>query len=222
MEKDRVSPGTWQERKEKIKHRWARPFIWPEWVLEWTVYRLRTWAFLDLLDLVARFTIIVAVIFYFVEADDRRKQKHYQAWQVINSAQGKGGSGGRIEALEELKREQVSLAGVDLSKGWFLEIDLQNANLQNANLQNAKFWGGDLRFADLSGADLSGADLRFADLRGADLKFADLQNAKLWGARNLTTEQLSKVYTLYEAELDSELMEQIKKNYPHLLEKPGD
>lgn len=222
MEKDGVSPGTWQERKEKIKHRWARPFIWPEWALDWTVYRLRTWAFLDLLDLVARFTIIFAVIFYFVEADDRRKQKHYQAWQVINSAQGKGGSGGRIQALEELKREQVSLAGVDLSKGWFLEIDLQNANLQSANLQSAKFWGGDLRFADLSGADLSGADLRFADLRGADLKFANLQNAKFWGARNLTIEQLSKVYTLYEAELDSELMEQIKKNYPHLLEKPGD
>lgn len=180
MEKDRVSPGTWQERKEKIKHRWARPFIWPEWVLEWTVYRLRTWAFLDLLDLVARFTIIFAVIFYFVEADDRRKQKHYQAWQVINSAQGKGGSGGRIQALEELKREQVSLAGVDLSKGWFLGIDLQSANLQSANLQNAKFWG----------------------------------------ARDLTIEQLSKVYTLYEAELDSELMEQIKKNYPYLLEEP--
>ena len=215
MEKDRVSPGTWQERKEKIKHRWARPFIWPEWALDWTVYRLRTWAFLDLLDLVARFTIIFAVIFYFVEADDRRKQKHYQAWQVINSAQGKGGSGGRIQALEELKREQVSLAGVDLSKGWFLEIDLQSANLQSA-----KFWGGDLRFADFSGADLSGADLRFADLRGADLKFANLQNAKFWGARNLTIEQLSKVYTLYEAELDSELMEQIKKNYSHLLEEP--
>lgn len=69
-------------------------------------------------------------------------------------------------------------------------------------------------------ADLSGADLRFADLRGADLKFADLQNAKFWGARDLTIEQLSKVYTLYEAELDSELMEQIKKNYPHLLEEP--
>jgi len=30
------------------------------------------------------------------------KQKHYQAWQVINSAQAKGGSGGRIDALEEL------------------------------------------------------------------------------------------------------------------------
>ena len=62
--------------------------------------------------------------------------------------------------------------------------------------------------------------MRFADLSGADLKFADLQNAKFWGARDLTIEQLSKVYTLYEAELDSELMEQIKKNYPHLLEEP--
>jgi len=33
-------------------------------------------------------------------------------------------------------------------------------------------------------------------------------------------EQLSKVKTLYEANLDSELMEQMKKKYPHLLENP--
>ncbi len=39
----------------------------------------------------------MAVIFYFSESGDRLKQKHYQAWQVINTAQGKGGSGGRIE-----------------------------------------------------------------------------------------------------------------------------
>ena len=218
MEEDRVSPGTWLKRKEKIKHRWARPLIWPEWVMEWIVYWLHRWALLDFLNLVARFAIIFAVIFYFAGADDRRKQKHYQAWQVINSAQGRGGSGGRIEALEELNREQVSLCGVDLSKGWFLGIDLQFADLIFANLQNAKFRGADLRFADLSGADLRGVDLRFADLRDADLKFANAQNANFWGAKNLTIDQLSKVETLYEAELDPELMEKIKKNYPHLLE----
>ena len=39
-------------------------------------------------------------------------------------------------------------------------------------------------------------------------------------SRNLTIEQLSKVKTLYEAELDSTLLQQIKKEYSHLLERP--
>ena len=37
-----------------------------------------------------------------------RKDANYQAWQVINSAQGKGGSGGRIDALADLVRNDVS------------------------------------------------------------------------------------------------------------------
>ena len=49
------------------------------------------------------------------ESKDRIKQKHYQAWQVINSAQGKGGSSGRIDALEELHQDGVLLVGVDVS-----------------------------------------------------------------------------------------------------------
>ena len=43
-----------------------------------------------------------------------RKSANYEAWQVINSAQGKGGSGGRIDALHELASNGVSLAGVCL------------------------------------------------------------------------------------------------------------
>lgn len=38
--------------------------------------------------------------------------------------------------------------------------------------------------------------------------------------RNLTLEQVSQVETLYETKLDSKLLRQIKKKYPHLLEKP--
>jgi len=38
----------------------------------------------------------------------------------------------------------------------------------------------------------------------------------------ISTEQLSKVKTLYEATVDPEFMKQIKGKYPHLLEKPQD
>jgi hypothetical protein len=37
---------------------------------------------------------------------------------------------------------------------------------------------------------------------------------------NLSVEQLSKAATLYEAELEPDLMKEIEKNYPHLSEMP--
>jgi hypothetical protein len=47
-----------------------------------------------------------------------------------------------------------------------------------------------------------------------------LWGANLEGAKNLTVEQLSTVKTLYDAHLDPPLLEQIRRRYPHLLEKP--
>ena len=63
-------------------------------------------------------------------------------------------------------------------------------------------------------------NLKGADLRGVNLKRADLGRANLRGAKGLTLEQLSKVKTLYRAELDQELEKHIKEKNPHLLEKP--
>ena len=74
------------------------------------------------------------MIFYFTEAGDRKKQKHYQAWQVINTAQGKGGSGGRIEALQELNQDHVPLVGVDASEASLQGLRLHKANLLRCNL----------------------------------------------------------------------------------------
>src|SRR5262245_44519680 len=49
-------------------------------------------------------------------AEQSRIDSIYQAWQVVNSAQGKGGSGGRIEALRDLLGNDVSLAGINLTE----------------------------------------------------------------------------------------------------------
>ncbi|MDP7494768.1 MAG: hypothetical protein QGG26_17510, partial [Candidatus Undinarchaeales archaeon] len=52
-----------------------------------------------------------------------------------------------------------------------------------------------------------------------DLSQADLSGANLSEVIGLNIEQLSKVKTLYEAELDPEL-DQVEDEYPHLLEEP--
>ena len=97
--KRRVRPEPWSRHRERAKHRWLVPFIAIEWVWAWLAYWLSGWAFLEVLEYFGTLSVLLAVVSYFSESKDRIKQKHYQAWQVINSAQGKGGSGGRIDAL---------------------------------------------------------------------------------------------------------------------------
>ena len=158
------------------------PFWGIEWALDWAAFVLSRWTLLDVLEYLEGFSVLIAVIFYFSESGDRLKQKQYQAWQVINTAQGKGGSGGRIEALQELNRDGVPLVGVDVSGAF-----LQNAHLEKARLLRSNFSAADLRdanfnFADFSDADLRTANFRQSRLQGAGFQRADLQDADLTGA----------------------------------------
>src|SRR5208283_5222107 len=136
-----------------------------EWVFEWMAYALSHWSFLEVLEYLGSFSVLIAVIFYFSESGDRLKQKHYQAWQVINTAQHMGGSGGRIEALTELNVDGVSLVGVDLSSAFLQGIDLHGAHLSRAD-----FTAADLRNSNLESADLSYAALNRANFRQSNLR----------------------------------------------------
>ena len=122
-----------------------------------------------------------------VSAALARKAANYQAWQVVNTAQGKGGSGGRVDALQDLAGNGVSLAGVRLDEAWLEGLRLEGASLpraslRNAILQGAKLRGANLQGADLTGANLTGADLRDAVLKGAEVSGAVLATAELEGA----------------------------------------
>jgi len=180
--------SSWRERRQSIKQKWKMPLGYVEWRCEQFSYFLGRWALLDICGHIGRFgvlvSIIVGVCVYVMEADERRieaenqrKAKHYQAWQVINTAQGKPGSGGRIDALQDLNEDGVYLAGADISNAW-----LEGLNLENALLFTANFSGAMLLDAKLSGAILSFADFSRAELMRADLSGAHLSNANLSGA----------------------------------------
>ena len=64
--------------------------------------------------------------------------------------------------------------------------------------------------ANLEGVDFLSTFLEETDFRGANLK----------GVKNLSIEQLQGVKTLFQAKLDSELMEQVKAKNPNLLKEP--
>ncbi|MBV9072838.1 MAG: pentapeptide repeat-containing protein [Acidobacteria bacterium] len=198
----RERPLPWSERKRTVPA-WTLPFFAVESVWEWLAFALSRWSFLEVLEYMGSLSILVAVFFYFHDADNRVKQRHYQAWQVINTAQGKGGSGGRIEALQELNNDGVPLVGVDVS-GAFLQgvhlgkarllrsdfsaadvrnSDFKSADLQDSNLRSANFRQADFRLASLLRAQIDDADLRGADLSGADLSGTVLDNTDLCYSR---------------------------------------
>jgi Pentapeptide repeats (8 copies) len=211
----RERPAPWAIRKPGGKRKWLTPFIAFEWMWDWVAFALSRWSFLEVLEYLGTFSVLIAVIFYFSESGDRVKQRHYQAWQVINTAQGKGGSGGRIEALQELSADKVPLVGVDVSSAFLQGLNLQGANLMRsdfsaadvrsgnftavnftlANLNSANFRGAmldranftqaDLRNADLTGSSLAGADLSGATLEDADLRLANVQNVKWQGLKSV-------------------------------------
>jgi hypothetical protein len=168
------------------------PFVKLERGWEWLAYFLSNWKFLEVLEYMSSLSILVAVVFYFSESGDRLKQKHYQAWQVINTAQGKGGSGGRVEALQELNTDRIPLVGVDVSGAFLQGVKLENARLLRANFNSADLRDSDFHFADFTDADLKSANLRGsnlakanfhgADLSGSDLNGTDLTEANLAGA----------------------------------------
>jgi hypothetical protein len=158
------------------------PFTALEWVWEWVAFALSNWTFLEVLEYLGTFSVLVAVIFYFSEAGDRVKQRHYQAWQVINTAQGKGGSGGRIEALQELNEDKVPLVGVDLTSAFLQGIRLRDANLLRSNFSSADLRGGDFTRSNFMLADLDSANLRNARLDKTSLADANLRETDLTGS----------------------------------------
>lgn len=186
----RSRPADWREFRLRVRHRWLRPFLFSEWAFAYLAYFLSRWSLLEVLEYAGRFSVLVAVIVYFGESGERQQQKHYQAWQVINTAEGKGGNGGRIDALEQLNADGVSLTGVDVVDAFLQGVQLDRAELRradfrSADLRNAHFRNAILIDADFRSANLRGADLRRADLSGAKLNRADLTGADLSGA-NLT------------------------------------
>jgi len=190
VRRERERPEAWSARRKSVRARWVVPFAALEWVWEWAAWGLSNWTFIEVLEYLETFSVLVVVIFYFAESGDRVKQRHYQAWQVINTAQGKGGSGGRIEALQELNADKVPLVGVDVSTAFLEGVNLRRANLVRADLSSADLRDADLNGASLAGADLSGAALDDADLRGADLAgvawshLKSVKGANIAGVRN--------------------------------------
>lgn len=161
-----------------------------------------------LLNVVEGFSILVAVWLFFLEAPERNKQAHYEAWKTIDAAHGLKTSYARCQALQDLNDDLVSLrglnaaeadlrginlAGADLSNAFLSGADLSNANLSHANLSHANLVEANLSNANLSHTNLTGANLTYANSIEANLQNADFVGANLLGV-NFVRANLTQAY----------------------------
>ncbi len=168
--------------------------------IEDTIEQKTKWgqAFLDsiehsqILGTIENLSIVTALVIYIRWG---KNKSHYQAWQVIDSAQGLHISYARIKALEELVKGGVCLKGLSLPKANLdqinlVDVDFKEANLQGAKLLEANLRGGKFELTQLQGAFLWGANLQdtfflLTQLQKANLSSANLKNADLEGVNLL-------------------------------------
>lgn len=119
--------------------------------------------------------------------------------------------------LDHSRLNQTNLENANLNQASFMSSYASGANFRDAFLIKAQFEGAFLIKADFQNAYLMEANLRNCYLMGTNFENASLYKADLRGAKGLTLDQLMKAKTLYLAQLDDELAEQVKANLPELV-----
>jgi hypothetical protein len=161
-----------------------------------------------LLNILEGFSILVAVWLFFLEAPERDKQAHYEAWKTIDSAHGLRNSYARLQALQDLNSDRIplrgftapeadlsgiDLSGADLSHAYLSGADLSNANLSYADLSHANLVETKLHNANLTNSQLTGADISYAEFIEANLQEVDFVGANMIGA-NFVRSNLAQAY----------------------------
>ncbi len=149
-------------------------------------------------------TVVIGALAFITEADKRKKATRNEAWQIVNTIEGKKikASAGRIEALMSLNQGcleekepflgifPASVRKIPVIEGFFPDcvnlnnlkleaVQLVSINLPWANLQDANFMNANLEEANLQNAKLQNANFTDSRLRNIELQNADLSNAKL-------------------------------------------
>lgn len=178
-----------QEEAKALKSWWKAPLFRGEKNLE------RFSQFLDKMDIfriigkLASLSVVLGVITYIAEIPQRAEQKNlaqkrtqYEAWQIVRANEGQRTSGGRIEALRDLHRDGLSLAGLNVSDAYLKGINLEHADIFSSTFSKANLSEANLNFANLGNSDLTEAYLVGASLRSANLARSGFESASLSNA----------------------------------------
>lgn len=190
MRQEKQRPKSWKETSASYKEDdWRLAFVGFEWLCEWAAYGLSGLAFLKVLEYLGKLTILVSLILWIYPGFQERRQaaesakqaaadarisRHYVAWQTINSAVGKPGNAGRVDALQDLNQDGIQLDGISLAGNAVLVAPL---NLTNASMTHADFSDGTYEKVNFSCANLD-----FSKWNNTLSEDCNFQRASFWAA----------------------------------------
>lgn len=218
-----------RKEMESASPNWQKPFWFMEHKLEYLNCLFSQWDLLPVIDQLSKLSLIVVVVLFFIgllqqaeQKEIERKRTNYEAWKIITDNRGRVESGGRIDALQDLNKSEVSLLGVNVERANLSGVKLEHANLIAAMLDgsvliSSNFDNSSLTNASLRGANLTNSSLRQTNLSGADMSGSILQNSDFYKANlngsllrgsNLISVDLSKVSGLNNTDLTSSVYNQ--------------
>ena len=124
------------------------------------------------------------------------------------------------------------LSVTNLEDSYLSHPDFQNASLDRTRLKGAalldpNFQGAFIYKSDLTGVEMISPNfkdsrLRYVNLQDADLEFPNFDNTVLsWvdlrGVKRVSTDRLSKAFSIYKCKMDESLFSTIENSYPYLL-----
>lgn len=121
--------------------------------------------------------------------------------------------------MDQARLNQTNFENSNLNQASLKGAYASGANFRDSFLIKATFDGAFLIKSNFKNAMLMEASLNGCYLTGADLENANLYKADLRNCEGLTVEQLSKVKSLYLAQFDPDIMEQIQEALPDLVGK---
>jgi uncharacterized protein YjbI with pentapeptide repeats len=131
---------------------------------------------------------------YIWEKPTRDRAATLASWNLIASMETKRASGGREEALRQLKAKRESLAGIVLNGAILKNIDMgdmdvSQSSLKNIDCVNCSFYKANLYGAELQdgqyrqGCNFSGALLEYVQVQGARFADCNFDGARLHRAQ---------------------------------------
>jgi uncharacterized protein YjbI with pentapeptide repeats len=109
----------------------------------------------------------------------------------------------------------ANLSGANLKRAMLNEANFQLANLEGVNFQLANLEGVNFQEAELFGANLMNATVKDTNFQQASLVGTNLK-----GSKELTIQQLCGAYSLWKAQLDQKIYDEVKEKCPRLLKRP--
>jgi uncharacterized protein YjbI with pentapeptide repeats len=188
---------------------------------------VRSWA-----EFLGKLTVVAGILGFILEAPQRAKQRHYQAWQLINLAGTSRADAGRRIAIRDLINDHVEMAWIDLRGAFLGDMDFRSARMPfsdftdagiakadfscRAGLYVSEYWTPSFSFCWVTvlhdarfWTEVDGVKFTRADMKRASLGYTPTSEQRGWLSSGMTIPPpTAEVRSIHDSTFDDANMEQ--------------